>query len=121
MYQNQFFKKIENWQVSEHRYTRADNQLVREYILKMTTNKVSIFHSKNYKRLVISILPNPSHEEWGFRSWQKECQVHSSVDCGIVHYTLITEKRPHHSNDHMRVCDVQCVWCATLMPNLGSS
>lgn len=35
MYQNQFFKKIENWQVSEHRCTRADNQEVREsFILK---------------------------------------------------------------------------------------
>jgi hypothetical protein len=116
MYQNQFFKKIENWQVSEHRCTRADNQQVREYILKMTTDRYLSLTLRTAKRLVISILPNPSHEEWGFRSWQKECQVHSSVDRGVVHYTLIREKRPHHSNDNMCVC----VWrsmCLGRHPN----
>jgi hypothetical protein len=58
MYQNQFFKKIENWQVSEHRCTRAKRIYTQD-----DNRQVSIFHSKNCKTLVFSILPNPSHEE----------------------------------------------------------
>ncbi len=49
MYQNQFLKKIENWQVGEHRCTRADNQEVREYILKMTTDRYQSFILKTAK------------------------------------------------------------------------